>query len=226
MIRRMAIKITGKDLGDMPHSSSEYLIIILDYVARLCRFNFWRWRFGGSRPLGYLGRRVRLRFARKIFLGSNVSICNDVVINALSDVGVRIGSGSTLRDRVRICCLGVVKSRSRGLKIGSNVGISEDCFIQVRGFVEIEDDVIIGPSVALISENHRFEELAQPIRLQGVSQQGVKIGRGAWLGAKSIVLDGVTIGAGAIVAAGAVVVQDVPENTIYGGVPAKFIKRR
>ncbi len=46
----------------------------------------------------------------------------------------------------------------------------------------------------------------------------------AWVGAGSIVLQGVTIGRGAIVATGAVVTKDVPSMTIAGGVPAKFLR--
>ncbi|MCO6476121.1 MAG: hypothetical protein J5I94_05830 [Phaeodactylibacter sp.] len=46
-----------------------------------------------------------------------------------------------------------------------------------------------------------------------------------WLGARSIVLKGVTIGRGAVVAAGAVATRDVPPYTMVGGVPAKVIRR-
>ncbi len=52
------------------------------------------------------------------------------------------------------------------------------------------------------------------------------IGNDVWIGAKSIVMDGVTIGDGAIVAAGSVVTKDVPPYAIVGGAPAKIIKYR
>ena len=50
------------------------------------------------------------------------------------------------------------------------------------------------------------------------------IGNDVWIGSNATVLAGVTIGDGAIVAAGAVVTRDVDENTIVGGVPAKYIR--
>ena len=52
----------------------------------------------------------------------------------------------------------------------------------------------------------------------------IKIGNDVWIGSNATVLAGVTIGDGAIVAAGAVVTRDVDENTIVGGVPAKYIR--
>jgi acetyltransferase-like isoleucine patch superfamily enzyme len=47
-----------------------------------------------------------------------------------------------------------------------------------------------------------------------------------WVGLNSIILRGVTIGNGAIIAAGAVVTKNIPDYEIWGGVPAKFIKKR
>jgi acetyltransferase-like isoleucine patch superfamily enzyme len=46
-----------------------------------------------------------------------------------------------------------------------------------------------------------------------------------WIGANATICPGVSIGDGAVIAAGAVVTENVPDNTVYGGVPAKFIKK-
>ena len=104
--------------------------------------------------------------------------------------------------------------------------ISENCFIQVRGPLKIGNDVIFGPNCTVITENHQFDDLDIPIRLQGSKRQGVVIGDNVWIGAGCTILDGVKVGNGAIIAAGAVVNSDVPENSIYGGIPAKLLKWR
>ncbi|WP_323483050.1 CatB-related O-acetyltransferase [Polynucleobacter sp. MG-28-Ekke-A2] len=52
------------------------------------------------------------------------------------------------------------------------------------------------------------------------------IGNDVWIGAHAIILRGVKIGNGAVIAAGAVVTRDIPENQIWGGVPARFIRNR
>ena len=51
------------------------------------------------------------------------------------------------------------------------------------------------------------------------------IERGAWIGARAVILPGLKIGAGAVVAAGAVVTEDVAPDVMVGGVPAKELKR-
>ena len=58
-----------------------------------------------------------------------------------------------------------------------------------------------------------------------MSKAEIVIGDHVWVGARSIILKGVTIGNGAIIAAGSVVTHDVPENVLVGGVPAKIIRQ-
>ena len=92
--------------------------------------------------------------------------------------------------------------------------------------MEIGDDTIFGNYVSLHSENHNYQDKNIPIRLQGVTRKGIKIGRDCWIGSKATILDGSVIGDGCIVAAGAVVRGVIPPYSIVGGVPAKIIKSR
>lgn len=104
---------------------------------------------------------------------------------------------------------------------GKNVFVNFGCGFMDRGGITIEDGALIGPNVKLITENHA----ENPDMRQHVYSSPIVIKRKAWLGTGVTVLPGVTIGENAIVAAGAVVIKDIPDNTIVGGVPAKFIRQ-
>lgn len=106
------------------------------------------------------------------------------------------------------------------IRIGKNVFINHACSFLDMGGITIEDDVLIGPRVNLVTENHPVD----PAKRKQLDPKSILIKRNAWIGAGATILPGVTIGENAIVAAGAVVNKDVPANTIVGGVPAKFIR--
>lgn len=63
-------------------------------------------------------------------------------------------------------------------------------------------------------------------RVEYDEKQPTRIGNDVWIGAKAVILRGVTIGDGAIVASGAVVTRDVEPYSIVGGLPAKEIRKR
>lgn len=108
----------------------------------------------------------------------------------------------------------------KNINIGKNVFINFDCTFLALGGITIEDDVLIGPKVNLITESHPLN----PKERKGLIGKPILIKKNAWIGANATILLGVTIGENAIVAAGAVVSKDVPDNTIIGGIPAKIIK--
>lgn len=106
------------------------------------------------------------------------------------------------------------------ITIGKNVFVNHACTFMDRGGITLEDNVLIGPKVNLITTNHPVH----PAERRATISQPIVIKKGAWIGAAVTILPGVTVGENAIVAAGAVVTKDVPDNSIVGGVPAKFIK--
>lgn len=89
------------------------------------------------------------------------------------------------------------------------------CFeeITIGKGVKISEDVLIRDS-----DNHTI------LRAGFKKTAPIKIGNHVWIGARAVILKGVTIGDGAVIAAGAVVNKDVPPNTLVGGVPAKILK--
>lgn len=105
-------------------------------------------------------------------------------------------------------------------RFGKRVFVNFGCSFMDRGGITLEDGVLIGPQVKLITENHAEE----PDKRQHVYSRPILIKRKAWLGAGVTVLPGVTIGENAIVGAGSVVTKDVPDNAVVVGTPAKIIR--
>jgi acetyltransferase-like isoleucine patch superfamily enzyme len=108
----------------------------------------------------------------------------------------------------------------KNIRVGKAVFINHCCEFMDRGGITLEDTVLIGPKVNLITINHPVE----PSRRRSTFCVPIVIKRNAWIGAGASVMPGVTIGENAIVAANAVVTRDVAANTIVGGIPAKVIK--
>lgn len=179
-----------------------------------------------SKGLLFLGKKVKLKALSRISLGKSVIIGDYAEINALSKHGVKIGNNVTILKYSIIECTGVIRNMGEGLVIGNNVGIAQNCFIQVRGQVSIGNQVILGPNVSLFSENHVFDNPDLPVSVQGETRKGITIEDGVWIGSRATILDGVTIGKNSIVAAGSVVNKNVAPYSIVGGVPAKIIKSR
>lgn len=106
------------------------------------------------------------------------------------------------------------------ISIGKNVFINHACSFLDMGGITIEDEVLIGPKVNLVTENHPID----PNDRRALITKPILIKRKAWIGAGATILPGVTVGENSIIAAGAVVSKDVPNNVIVGGIPAKIIK--
>lgn len=112
------------------------------------------------------------------------------------------------------------------IKIKNNVGIARDVTLDGRGYLSIDSDTILGFETVILTSTHVSKERNIPIRKQGMYYKPVNIGKDVWIGARVMILPGITIGDGSIIAANSVVTKDIPEYSIYGGVPAKFIKKR
>ncbi len=200
--------------------------IIYEKIWMLLRGFKYKLFLKKSKGLLFIGKRVKMKNCKKInFLGS-ATIEDGCAINALSKNGITIGNNFSLGRNSIIECTGVIRELGEELVIGENVGIAANAFIAMRGKVEIGDNTIFGPGVSIHAENHNFDNLEKPIKLQGATRKGIKIGQDCWIGSKVIILDGVHIGNHTIIAAGAVVNKDIPDYAIAGGIPAKIIKMR
>lgn len=107
------------------------------------------------------------------------------------------------------------------ITLGKHVFINRNAMFVDLGGITLDDHVLIGPRVNLITVNH----LIDPPNRRGLLTKPIHIKKNAWIGAAATVLPGVTIGENSVVAAGAIVTKDVPDNVIVVGSPAKIIKK-
>ena len=142
-----------------------------------------------------------------------------VRVRALRLAGIEIGPGTGIGGGFWLA--GGPESASR-LKIGRDCFINDGCRFDVSALVTIEDGAHLAHDVALITATH---EIGARHRRAGARVERPDHDRqGCWIGARALVLAGVTIGEGSIVAAGAVVTSSVAPDTIVGGVPARVIR--
>ena len=133
--------------------------------------------------------------------------------------GLGIGDRTTIGGRLSI---GGGPTPGRSVRTGVDCFLNDGCRLDTSAQITIGDRVHIGHDVGIITSTHEIGPAWG--RAGWSSAEPVEIGTGAWIGAGSLILPGVRIGDGAIVAAGAVVTKSVGDNTLVGGVPARFIR--
>jgi len=115
-------------------------------------------------------------------------------------------------------------SNGKNVSIGKHCQINENVFIQGAS---IGDYVMIAADVKIINLKHHFSSKDIPMIKQGRDKHvNPVIEDDVWIGRGAIILPGVKISKGCIIGAGAVVTKDTEEYSVYGGVPAMFIRKR
>ncbi len=109
------------------------------------------------------------------------------------------------------------------LHIGKHCWFNCDCIFDIGAPVNIGNNVAVGHQVMFITTSHEIGTLGR--RAGPLTVGPITIGDGVWLGARCMILPGVTVGTGAVIAAGAVVTRNVPPNVMVGGVPARPLRR-
>jgi maltose O-acetyltransferase len=129
--------------------------------------------------------------------------------------GLTVGKHSTISPR---CFIG-----NCHIVIGERCFINYGCFLDNLASISIGDDCAIGMEVMLCTSTH---ELGPSSRRAGVlAGKPIVIGNGCWIGARAIILPGVTIGPGSIIGAGSVVSKDCEPNGLYCGSPAQLVRK-
>ncbi len=166
------------------------------------------------------GLHLRLLVAQAVLAPLPLHVGSRVRPLVLRAAGFRIGRGTVMWGTPIITGSGDIYRR---LTVGQECWFNVGVFINLGAEVSIGDRVALGHQVMILTDTH---PIGLPERRAGpLFARPVRIGDGAWLGARALILPGVEIGAGAVVAAGAVVTKDVPPNVLVGGVPAKVLRQ-
>jgi maltose O-acetyltransferase len=97
--------------------------------------------------------------------------------------------------------------------------ISHGCYLENRAHIAIGDNCALGMGVTVLTASHEIGPASR--RAGHFAARPVTIGDGTWVGARSLVLPGVTIAPGCVIAAGSVVAKDTDAAGLYAGVPAE-----
>ena len=162
------------------------------------------------------------------FIGFGVPIL-DINMNGSFTIGekFRFNSGKyhAMGGRQQQCYF--VAAAGAQLSIGDNVGITSVALI-CHDKISIGNNVKIGINTVIYDTDFHSLDASMrnsyPERLDGVKSRPVIIKDGAFIGGHSTILKGVTIGKNSIVGAGSVVFQDIPDEQIWAGNPACYVK--
>ena len=162
-----------------------------------------------SSPIRLFGHPICSRYpGSSISLGSHVTLDSSARANPL-------GGSSP-------CVLRTMTSTAR-LTLGDRVGLSSSIVVAGNS-IEIGEDTILGAGAMVLDNDfHVFGHGFSWLTEYSKNSKPVKIGRGCFIGARSIILKGVTLGDRVIIGAGSVVTKDVPAYSIAAGNPARIV---
>lgn len=181
-----------------------------------------------KKVVGLVLKRPGIDYPDGVVVGQRTSVVGSFTVRKPGGL-IQIGSDCLIEGS-----LGTETPASR-LVIGDNVYVGRSVLVAISRLT-IENDVLISSDCLIQdSDNHNIRYSLRKNDCQDwkngeghnwsvTPTAPVRICRGAWLGAKCIVLKGVTIGEGSVVGAGSVVTRDVAPYTVVAGNPARFIK--
>lgn len=171
-------------------------------------------------------RRIWLRLFYGISIGKGTIVRAGLEVHRFAELEVGnngfIGKGVAFE-------VGRVWENCQGVSIGNRVWISRNCLLQCMGRISIGSDVMIGEMSSIRDTRHSTKLTTHPMKQQSDIIGFVNIEDDVWIGRGSLILGspkGLILGKGCVVGANSVVTKSVPEYEIWGGVPAKFIRKR
>lgn len=162
---------------------------------------------------------------------NNVSINGKIYCVSEKKGNIFIGNGCKINSSLKSnpiggSCKTILYTRGNGkIEIGENTGISNAAIFSSNS-IKIGNNVLLGGGTKIYDTDfHGVNYLNRYTSEEKVATSPVIIEDYVFVGAHTIILKGVHIGKGAVIGAGSVVTKNIPENEIWAGNPAKFIRK-
>lgn len=171
-----------------------------------------------------------------VSMGKHMRFCGRIIFKIERNSKVRLGSYTVLSGGMFInalgcnrgCCIHVDEGAE--LSIGNYCGLS-DVTLRARKKIIIGNYVMVGANTIFNDSNsHSLDYIERRKERKigdggNITHQPIVVKDDVFIGSNCIICKGVTIGERSIIAAGSVVVKDVPSDEVWGGNPARFIKK-
>jgi acetyltransferase-like isoleucine patch superfamily enzyme len=164
--------------------------------------------------------------------GQNLRIYGRPIISKHKKAQITLGNHVILNSDPHLNCAGILGHvvlsapfADSKIEIGNDTGLSGAVVFAAKS-IRIGNSVNIGVNVMIYDNDfHPLDWFARRLHVkEEIATKPVVIEDDVWIGANAIILKGVRIGRGAVIGAGSVVTQDVTAKTIWAGNPARFIK--
>ena len=170
------------------------------------------------------GRFVNIENPRKIHLGDNVIINDNVTLSATGFT--EKGPAITIKDKIFIGTGSQLHATEGKIIIQSGSSIGSFCIFKTKGTITIGENVLFAAFCKIGYCPERYKTMFQDKWILKQPECDITIEPGCWLGVRSIILPGVTVGKGSIVGAHAVVQTSLPADVISIGTPAVVLRSR
>jgi acetyltransferase-like isoleucine patch superfamily enzyme len=206
--------------GAWPEIDATYTAAVSDVGAVLGRAVVGSYRLfvrARSKMFSFLTSAAFASFGARSVLELPIRLAGEQRITIGSDVYV--GAGSWLQTLEGPGFEGV-------LEVGDGTSIAGSCVLSAASSVRLGRKVLLARNVYISDHIHAYDDPERAVLDQGVARlEPVEVHDGAWLGQNVVVCPGVTIGRGAVVGANSVVLEDVPDHAVAVGAPATVVKR-